>query len=536
MLVILLFVGGLFGLYRYMTTPDDADVPDGAPPATAEPAQPDGPDESADAGASSGTAPAAAGANLHIRVEDADGAPVSGTTVRVLRQVVYRSPVGWGAFEPSAAFPPATSAEDGTAEFVAPGALAGAHILAFKGSAAARTGGLFISPSKEREIVLKLAERPGLDVIVHGDGDGGEPLAGATALLVVPLPKISRLSPSGSFGLLVEPVSAEEGRFRFPPVPHADDVGDETELFVHATAPGHLPAVLPCPFDRDGSGPVRVSLVRSITVRGRVVRADDTPVGGARVVFDPPAEYPLLRRRTVSANEDGAFAFTGLPARGGTLLVDAGAAVPGSLAFPATEDAEVALGDVRVETGGSITGHVVDAGGDPVARVHVYVATARAGGAMRGDETDAKGRFLLRDLGPGAHRLFAREGGIPRGWEPRTGVAENVAAGSVDVEIVLAAERLLHIELAFAKGHEAPRGGPSKRILVRLTGDDGTPAAEHLFRDVESVRVRCAAAGPHRVEVEIEGYLPAGTDAEVLADGEAKCSVELRRAPIDDDE
>lgn len=331
------------------------------------------------------------------------------------------------------------------------------------------------------------AERATVAGVVYDSVDGG-PLAGAR----VELAGTGRVDTTGA-----------EGRFRFPAVPEGSyrvrsthpslaalglgelegraDVAPGERVETHLAVPG--PATLArrlCPDAGDGVG----------AVVGRVRGADGSgPVLGARVAAVWPREHGEAPRedpeawthRRVRADDRGRFRLCGVPA-GRTLALRAeagagvGAVAETRLEAPAARVVELELGPdgadrlamlIREQglagpgagadgVPGAVRGTVEAAGdGRPLAAAEVHLDGERAA------VTDSAGRFELRGVEPGPHRVRVTY----LGFESREALVRVPAGDTVESAVRMQTDPV-----------------PLPELTVRVEGGDG-PAGLAGFRD-----------------------------------------------------
>ena len=92
----------------------------------------------------------------------------------------------------------------------------------------------------------------------------------------------------------------------------------------------------------------------------------------------------------------------------------------------------------------TVSGTVVDAGGDPLPGANVYLS-----GTTRGDATDADGRFEIADVAPGAYRVVASMLGFTPATEDVTLAPGATARVSLVLEAAPLALGAVEVEAAF---------------------------------------------------------------------------------------
>ncbi|WP_419190872.1 sigma-70 family RNA polymerase sigma factor [Saltatorellus ferox] len=277
--------------------------------------------------------------------------------------------------------------------------------LGERASIMAAAAGMTASTTLE---VQRLAESaPGLReviLVVHAEGaqlsgrvstTAGDPIAGAW---VVASP-VSPFVDQGEGGFLHE-VSAqtnEEGEYVLPGKLRP------REYEVAAFAPGYAARILPLVA---GAEPIRLDLAlgAGVTVRGRVLVDDDTPVQESNVRYrvakeqgerDPHGPY-----HAVSTDEAGRFELQHVPA--GTYLFVAGQGRGMTLAKATLEQEVPEAGTLELELHLSfeprISGRVVDEAGLPVPGLHLEPKFGGRGHYVMQTVTDAEGKFDLTSL------------------------------------------------------------------------------------------------------------------------------------------
>jgi hypothetical protein len=164
---------------------------------------------------------------------------------------------------------------------------------------------------------------------------------------------------------------------------------------------------------------------------GRGAATQTVMVNGVPTQIGANTSMMMARPRAVTTNDQGAFAFTALPAGSYRLMASPGqySAQYLSMGFgakrpngPTGSDMGqiIQLGDgqtfdkamISLPRGSVITGRVTDEGGDPLARVQVYTVFYPPGNprGMRtggGDSTDDLGQFRVYGLTPGDYAVVA---------------------------------------------------------------------------------------------------------------------------------
>jgi hypothetical protein len=316
----------------------------------------------------------------------------------------------------------------------------------------------------------------------------GRPIGGATLEVDQVAPFTGSMR--GHRERLVE--ADEEGRFR------VGGLSDLRPLSLTVRAEGHLGTWLhdlrpPLP------EPLEVRLGRGGIVFGQVVDEAGQLLTGARlvarVVHDGPMRYELSSMRemaTTASDDDGRFELTAVPV--GPVAIEISSR--DGLArhhVPVTMIREgERVGPLRLEvpSAAEIAGRVLRADGAPAAGAEVSAIRDRS--QTTGPPADALGRFRIRGVQPGPHRVVATLGVTGRAEK------EVVAAGGVnEVELVLEPTTAVAGRVVTADGAPAGRGS------VRLERDDDSlhPHVDELGR----FEVVGLDEGTYRLVAEVAG-------------------------------
>jgi hypothetical protein len=280
-------------------------------------------------------------------------------------------------------------------------------------------------------------------------------------------------------------------------------------------------------------------------VPGVLVRGSVTAVRG-RVRVDQALVTLMAggERKSAMTNEDGVFELRDVPPGRARLLVSHPdyAELDASVSIERTErvDRAFELDPVDLEEGGEIFGVVLDVEEEPVAGARVSLGTAATylpvGTLPRGTAlTDSEGRFSLKGVAPGTHRLEAIAAVVGRG----SSAPVEVQSGRLteDVRIVLSSpvadddglatggvaitlgergqgEDLEIVVIQVAEGSEAERGGLEAGDVItvvdgrrpatmaearsRLGGPAGSDVVIEVARGGSEVRLRVAREGVRR--------------------------------------
>ena len=275
-----------------------------------------------------------------------------------------------------------------------------------------------------------------------------------------------------------------------------------TPIEVRALAPGKLPASYSPPIvDGRPNWPESVTLRLggpTLEIAGRILRADDTPVGGARVWLadsttfgDGPGGTLQLEGwlagddqnawHFVSSDEHGAFILSGLLEREYTLhAIDPRTLERAALEHVAAGSRDVTLVMLADATMARVAGVAVDSAGEPIPDVRVVpnavTFMARHAGhnlfstsvTLEGTLTDAQGRFVLEHLPrEGVELNFSGDGVLNKGIS--VSALEGEAATSLRVEL----ERRMQLQVELADPDSADAyalldaGGAEISLILR---------------------------------------------------------------------
>lgn len=204
--------------------------------------------------------------------------------------------------------------------------------------------------------------------------------------------------------------TADDGSFEL------DQVEDEERLSLSVLAEGYAHTQFPIERERVDEEHELV-LPRGGVVRGVVVNAQSEPIDDAWVcVGFSPSGIPRVDARSNSAGE---FELTAVPS--GKQLIHCVLSGHVTVSFPIEVPSGGAVLDsleLRMETGHSLAGVVVDEHGAPLPWVYVYVEGRRRGGreayVANLAPSDAEGKFRVEGLPEGPVTLGFLEGGYSR--------------------------------------------------------------------------------------------------------------------------
>jgi hypothetical protein len=333
-------------------------------------------------------------------------------------------------------------------------------------------------------------------------------------------------------------VSGPDGRF-------AIDGLDPGDYVVEARDGERSPARAEVTLGARASADVRLTLTKGARLIGRVRDANGQPVPAFTLLV---LEAGQLGTGTVVAtrtfvDRDGAFTVDGLEERDYRVQASAHGHAParpvdGAAALPPARPTPV---DIRLPTGGTLTGVVRSDGAGPLENARVTVESGTGESATpipfsASAVTDKNGQFVLRGLAPGRRSVFVaayrHHGMVLTALE----IAEGAQLGPVEVSLTPLAEgeeptiELAGIGAGLGAADEAlevsqvlPGGGAAAAGIAvgdRIVSIDGRSVVEIGFDDaIQAIRgpvgtrvrlgVRRAArtsgpSGPQVVEISVE--------------------------------
>jgi protocatechuate 3,4-dioxygenase beta subunit len=259
------------------------------------------------------------------------------------------------------------------------------------------------------------------------------------------------------------------------------------------------PAVHDLELARESDAEVEIVLTKGVTLSGRLIDENDEPVKGKLSLraLDGGAVPTFLKSRlTVETDAKGAFSLSSLPAGSHTLVAEArgyGASTVEAVVSGRSDVEDV--GDIVLETGLSVSGRVVDEGGNPVpsANVHAYPSQERVAISATDEffetEADAEGRFVLAGLSEGVYNLNA---GAPGFGFSKSQVA---TTGASNVVIALKGAGSIRGTAIDPEGRPVARlravaRSPEPRASGTLSqGDDGVFLIENVSEGEYAVEI-----------------------------------------------
>jgi hypothetical protein len=328
----------------------------------------------------------------------------------------------------------------------------------------------------------------------------GKPVDGAILRLTTTMPfaresvLVSRTDPHGTFAIY----GVAAGEYRL--------VGRHPDL---------APAVsAPLTVERDAEARADLAMSRPATVRGRLVGAGEKPTRGhaaLKEIAGVGVPEILAADLTAEAGDDGVFALRAGPGTH-TLEVSAPGHATRRLDVDVRSAGEtVELGDVVVEVGIAIRGHVRDGANRPVENAEVSTFYDSQSFSER---TDASGAYVLAGLSPGVYTVSARA--------PGTGGAERKAeAGASGIDFVLPpAGRITGLVVDDAgRPIEAFRANARARARMGYGGlrdNFAAPDGRFVLEDVAEGEYVLDVSAPDRAPAVVPGVkVTAGSTADV---------------------
>jgi protocatechuate 3,4-dioxygenase beta subunit len=183
-----------------------------------------------------------------------------------------------------------------------------------------------------------------------------------------------------------------------------------------------------------------ITLEPGLTLRGRVLDlVDDTPVAGAAVQASVPSSFgfridqPALGETTVTGS-DGLFLIEGIEPGAHNISVEHPDYSRADTRVEVVEDVDPPEIVVHLSRGGTITGTVRDAGGQPVPNARIMMMQGR-GGDMRWASTDADGTYVFERLAPATYNLSRfQEGNMLAGMGTKSATVEDGQTVVVDFD------------------------------------------------------------------------------------------------------
>ncbi|PYQ56087.1 MAG: hypothetical protein DMF78_00005, partial [Acidobacteria bacterium] len=404
------------------------------------------------------------------------GEPAAAITVEARQEATRGVGMVW---EPGAGLVRATT--DAQGRFRLDGLAAGLHTLAARGRgvSGARRG---IGIGKRAEIYVF----PGSGLHATVSGPDGRAVAGAKVAL-------ENATPFGGRSADVQ-VSDARGRIEF--------VGIDPGVYrVVARHPDFAPAWTTVTVERSGDATADLTLAPPAAIVGRLVGAEDRPVRGRVAVAETdgaaPPPFSLAPTLAVETAEDGRFRLDTVPP--GSYVLSATAPGYGARRAEAVVGGTqrvTDVGDITLETGLVIRGHVREAGGAPIAdaRVGVFRFPPTGGDDRAEGRSAADGSFALGGLRAGGYRVTVNAPGHGMANREVDAPAEGVdfvldAAGSLTGMVVDERGRpveTIRVQARVPPAPSGPGGASGGQFGTMMFSMGGAPAAP-------------APAGPQRM-------------------------------------
>lgn len=248
---------------------------------------------------------------------------------------------------------------------------------------------------------------------------------------------------------------------------------------------------------------LHVVLRGGATLEGTVVDATGAPLEQVQLTVRLGTEAQELETLT---DEHGAFSIGGVPPGTHVLhaKLDLGAFLHTASRTVTVRGTETVDASLRMDTGKSVSGIVVDGDGRPVPDAEVSAWSLREqSGEEQGMQpstatTGADGRFTVRHLPEGACSLLASKPGhtfdVPRRETPNRGPGLDARTGATDVRLVLRYQGFILGRVVHADGTPIPRFGVNQEAFRSPDG---------------AFRVPMESPGPTRLLFEAPGLVVA---------------------------
>jgi hypothetical protein len=236
---------------------------------------------------------------------------------------------------------------------------------------------------------------------------------------------------------MIESRTGADGSFRFDgleAVPHNITVGVEK--------PAGL-SLRPARLERIAAGTVDlvIELDRGLTISGRVVAPNGSPLANGEVRCNPMFESDEPMDCVNSEVRNGRFELTGLAAGKQHVVVES----PGCASTRLIAEAGARDVVIRLSIGGKVKGRVLLPDGKPAASADVWIEDRDGEGTTSALAfCDADGSFVIEGVGPGVHRVGAQEDSFREEKDarpPHTGevagvrVAEGATVENVEIRL-----------------------------------------------------------------------------------------------------
>ena len=416
------------------------------------------------------------------------------------------------------------SVTDAEGRFRLEGLAAGVHTV----TARAKSAGFASRPGVRVGARVELLMFPAATIAGTVTGPDGRPVAGASVHAVATTARRIRSRADATDARGQFEISGLEGG----------------EYDVIALAPGLAPAVATgVAVDRRGEARVDLALLPGVRVTGRLVDERERPVLGRVFLGEIDGRKTpqvLGDRMLAETGADGRFELSGVPPGENALAIVARGQAAERVDFTARATGGVVdLGDVRLEAGLVIRGHVRTAVGAPAVGANVMAlgitGPPRADGVIPVAETEADGTFVLAGLEQREYEVTVLAQGFGKAHktaEPGSGPVDLVLEPAGVVTGLVVDERSRPVEafrVSTAAGDER-----TMRNLPRfeeMTVEDGRFALSDVAAGVYTVTVSATDYAPTAVSgVKVE----AGVSADV-GTVKLRAGAIVRGSVVDDD-
>jgi protocatechuate 3,4-dioxygenase beta subunit len=266
---------------------------------------------------------------------------------------------------------------------------------------------------------------------------------------------------------------------------------------------------------------VVVTVDRGITITGRVVRPDGTPVSAA-IVDTPTTMMP----RAADTNSDGTFTLTGLAA--GTAVLTAHSSDGNLSSPPVTVTAPAKDVTITIPRGARIEGRILDrATQQPVTDFAVslpsrtqrtYDFGPREEKTIHADD----GRYAIDNVPPGAVNLTARAAGYVTGSRGDINAEDGKTVTGIDIQLDRGATISGHVT-----SHGAAIAGAEVRQASQRTMQPG-PQGGGVTTDADGLyKLDGIAEGERLIEFHKAGFVTAQKPVEVKGGKDVQLDAEL---------
>jgi hypothetical protein len=261
------------------------------------------------------------------------------------------------------------------------------------------------------------------------------------------------------------------------------------------------------------SGLVVVKVDRGLEIRGRVIHADGTPVGGA--IVEMKATYQP--RNAISAT-DGTFKLAGVAAGSGSL--QAFSSDRGLSSTVVTVNAPASGVTITMPKGVRIQGRVVDRATQKPVNDFTIVLPPRNAASISAEQRihSDDGRYTLDNVSPGSLEIVVRASGYSQRSRSNIIAEAGKTIGGIDIQLDRAARVV---------GRVTSASGPVAGVQVIVDFNPLTPNMLRTVTDRDGLYVIDGiAAGDHHIRFEKLGF-GAVSKPFVLGDGELDLEVAL---------